>query len=100
MKLLRDSKAVKGLQELITKCARSGEPHVVWKLGRHALCTGREMRMTTQISEYDMDQVILDLGSDANVLPKQMWERMGGPTLQWPPIQLRLANQQKILPMG
>jgi hypothetical protein len=47
-----------------------------------------------------MDQVILDLGSDANVLPKQTWERMGRPTLQWSPIQLRMANQQKIIPMG
>ena len=47
-----------------------------------------------------MDQVILDLGSDANVLPKQTWERMGKPTLQWSPIQLRMTNQQKILPMG
>ena len=58
------------------------------------------MRLTVQIGEYEMDQVILDLGSDANVLPKQMWERMGRPTLQWSPIQLRMTNQQKIIPMG
>ena len=55
MKLLHDSKVVKGLQELITRCARSGEPRVVWKLGKHALCTGREMRLTAQIGEYEMD---------------------------------------------
>jgi len=53
-----------------------------------------------QIGEYEMDQVILDLGLDANVLLKQTWERMGRPTLQWSPIQLRKANQQKIIPMG
>ena len=37
MKLLRDNKALKGLQELITKCARTtlGEPHVVQKLRKH-----------------------------------------------------------------
>ena len=46
MKLLQDNKAVKELQELITKCAGSGEPCVVWKLGKHALRTGREMRLT------------------------------------------------------
>ena len=51
------------------------------------------MRLTMQISEYEMDQVILDLGSDANVLPKQTWERMGKPALQWSPIQLQMANQ-------
>lgn len=47
-----------------------------------------------------MDQVILDLGSNANVLLKQTWERMGKPTLQWYPIQLMMVNQQKIIPMG
>ena len=58
------------------------------------------MRLTTQIADYEMDQVILDLGSDMNVLPKQTWERMGRPALEWYPIQLRMANQQKIFPMG
>jgi len=58
------------------------------------------MRLTAQISEYEMDQVILDLGLDVNVLSKQIWECMGKPALQWYPIQLRMVNQQKILPMG
>lgn len=58
------------------------------------------MRLTAQIGEYEMDQVILDLGSEVNVMPKQTWKRMGRPTLQWSPIQLRMANQQNILPMG
>ena len=47
---------------------------------------GREMRLTAQIGEYEMDQVILDLGLDVNVLPKQTWEGIGRPTLQWSPI--------------
>ena len=47
-----------------------------------------------------MDQVILDLRSDMNIMPKQTWECMGRPMLQWSPIQLRMVNQQKILPMG
>jgi len=46
MKLLHDNMEIKGLQELITKCAGSGEPHIIWKLGKHALCTRREMRLT------------------------------------------------------
>lgn len=49
---------------------------------------GREMRLTTQIGEYEMAQVILDLGLDVNVLSKQTWEHMGKPALQWSPIQL------------
>lgn len=42
----------------------------------------------------------MDLGSYANILPKQTWEYMGKPTLQWSPIQLQMANQQNIVPMG
>jgi len=92
MKFLRDNKAVKGLQELIAKCTGSSELCVIWKLGKHTLCTRREMILIAQIGEFEMDQVILDLGSNANVLPKQTWEHMGRPALQWSPIQLRMEN--------
>lgn len=39
------------------------------------------MRLMVQIGEYEMNQVILDLGLDVNVLTKKTWERMGRPTL-------------------
>lgn len=58
------------------------------------------MRLTTQIEENKMNQVILDLGLDANVILKQTWERMERHALQRSPIQLRMENQQKIIPMG
>ena len=58
------------------------------------------MMLNTQIGEYDMTDVILDLGSEVNVLTKQTWEKMGKPALAWSPIQLRLANQQRIVPLG
>lgn len=74
MKLLCDSKAMKGLQELINRCAgkkTSPEGHrIVRKIGKHKTRIGREMRLTTQIGEYEMDKVFLDLGLDVNVLPK------------------------------
>jgi len=73
---------------------------MVRKQGKNALHTGREMRLIVQIGDYEMDQVILDLGSDANALPKKTWEHMARPMLQWSPIQLQMANQQKIFPMG
>jgi len=47
MKLLCDNRVVKGLQELITRCVGSGEPHVVYKKGKNTLRTRREMRLTT-----------------------------------------------------
>ncbi len=73
---------------------------MVRKIAKHKTRIGNEMRLTMQIGDYEMDQVILDLGFDANVLPKQTWERMGIPTLQWSLIQLKMMNQQKIIPMG
>ena len=39
-----------------------------------------------------MDEVILDLGSEVNVLTKQTWEQMGSPKLSRSPIHMRLAN--------
>jgi hypothetical protein len=44
--------------------------------------------MTTELGGYDMDGVMLDLGSDVNILPKKSWEVMGKPKLVWSPIQL------------
>lgn len=50
MKLLRDSKALKHLQELINRCASkdsaTGEPCMVRKLRKHKAKTGHEMRLT------------------------------------------------------
>ena len=47
-----------------------------------------------------MDEFILDLGFEVNILTKQTWELMGKPKLRYSPIQLRLANQQRVSPMG
>ena len=58
------------------------------------------MRLTTQSGEFEMDEVILDLGSEVNVLTKQTWEQMGIPKLARSPIHLRLANQQRVSPLG
>lgn len=70
MKLLRNSNVVKGLQELINRCDGTavGEPRVFSKIVKHKTRTGREMRIIAQIGEYEMDQVILDLGLNENVL--------------------------------
>ena len=74
MTLPCNSKAVKGLQEIINKCAgKENTPdglHEVRKIGKNKVRTGCEMRLTAQMGEYEMDQVILDLGLDTNVLPK------------------------------
>ena len=86
MKLLRAKKVVEGLEELVENCIEKikipSEQRVLRKLGKHQKRTGHEMRLIAQNGEYGMDQVILNLGSDANILPKQTWDRMGRPVLQ------------------
>ena len=62
--------------------------------------TSRELRMTAQIGYYDMDYIILDMGSDVNILTRKTWESMNKSQLDWFPIQLRLINQSKVLPIG
>ena len=70
MKLLRNPKAMENLQALIYSCAT--QPSIpskikdVHKIYRYKKHTGREMRLTAQIGDYKMDQVILDLGSVTN----------------------------------
>lgn len=36
------------------------------------------MRLTAQIEEYEMDQVILYIGLDVNILLKKTWDRWVG----------------------
>ena len=56
--------------------------------------------MNIQIGDYEVDSVILDLGSHVNILKKQPWQNMGRTTLGWSLMQSRLANQAKVQPIG
>ena len=58
------------------------------------------MRLSAMIGSYEMDEVVLDLGSEVNVMTKQTWEIMAKLKLAFSPIQLRLANQQRVIPLG
>jgi hypothetical protein len=44
--------------------------------------------------------VVLDLGSEVNVMMKQTWALMGKPKLIYSPTRLRMANQQAVSPFG
>jgi hypothetical protein len=46
-----------------------------------------------------MDNIILDLDSDVNVIPRQTWDMMVQPKLILSPIQLILVNQHNIIPV-
>jgi hypothetical protein len=47
-----------------------------------------------------MGDIILDLGSKVNVLLKKTWKCMEYPTLGYSPVQLKLSNQHKVIPIG
>jgi hypothetical protein len=60
----------------------------------------KEFQLNAQVGDYDMDNIILDMGSDVNVISKKTWEIMGKPKLIWSCIQLKLENQHNIVPIG
>jgi hypothetical protein len=62
--------------------------------------TNGEFIFSARIGEYDVDNVILDLGSDANVFPKKTWDMMGKYNLVWSHVHLWLTNQYKIILIG
>ena len=69
LKLLRSPQAGESLQLLLQDCAAQPnmmtEVKEVHKLHSYKRRTGREMCLTAQIGDYEIDQVIVDLGSDA-----------------------------------
>ena len=56
--------------------------------------------MTVEIVDYVMDYIILDFGLDVNILRRKTWEIMNNLWLDLCPIQLKLANHSKVLPIG
>jgi hypothetical protein len=47
-----------------------------------------------------MGNVILDSGSDVNIFPNKTWEAIREPTLGYSNIQLKIENQQRVIPIG
>jgi hypothetical protein len=39
--------------------------------------TRKEFRLVSLLDEFDIKDVMLDLGSDVNILPKKTWEALG-----------------------
>ena len=90
--LINDKNVVTEMTSLIEETRDDLRPEKrVNYLGKR-LKTCQELRMTAQIGYYDMDYIILDIGSDFNILTRKMWESMNKLRLDWSPIQLRLAN--------
>ena len=90
--LMQDKDVVAKLQGLIEETPEESQPERRVNQIKNMFKTGCELRMTTQIGNYNMDYIILELGSDVNILMRQTWESMGKLHLNWSPILLRLVN--------
>jgi hypothetical protein len=98
--LIQDKSDVQESQDLIKKYELgkidSLLNRVVHQIGKR-IRKNKELHLNSQIGEYDIDYVVLDLGSEVNVMTKQTWALMGKPKLIYSPIRLRMANQQAVI---
>jgi hypothetical protein len=94
---------VKILQNILEKCNIETEGKLEPKTVNHLHTrrrTSREFRLNANIGDFNMGDIILDIGYEVNVLPNKTWQCMEETTLGYSPIQLKLANQHRVLPIG
>ena len=68
MSLARDTEALTKIEKLLYHQNKMLKDSTVNSLQKRK--TGKEMRMNIQIRDYEVDSVILDLGSNVNILTK------------------------------
>jgi hypothetical protein len=99
--LIKDESVVQELQNLI-KQYELGKIYPLLNNTVHRLSkkrrTNKELNMNAQIGEYDIDYVVLDLGSKVNVMTKQTWALMGKPKLIYSPIRLSTTIEKVVIP--
>jgi hypothetical protein len=103
LKLLNDKTSLKVLQSLLEKCNFGEEiklEHKTVNQVRKKTRKKREFILNANIGDFNMGDIILDLGYGVNVMPKKTWESMGEPTLGYSPNQSKLANQHIVVPFG
>jgi hypothetical protein len=103
VKILNDPSSVKIFQNILEICSIETDGKLEQKIVNHLHTrrrTSREFKLNANIRYFNMGDIILDLGSKVNVLPKKTWKCMGEPALGYSPVQLKLANQHKVLPIG
>jgi hypothetical protein len=89
IKLVQDESIVQELQNLIRQYELgkidpllNREVRQVGKKRR----TNKELHLNAQIREYEIEYVVLDLGSEVNVMTKKTWALMGKPNLIYSPM--------------
>ena len=86
LSLARDPEALVELETLLYHHDKAMKDYAVNFLQKRN--TSKEMRMNIQIRDYEVDSVILDLGSDVNILTKKTWKFMGKLNLGCSPVHL------------
>jgi hypothetical protein len=83
VKLLNDLSSVKVLKNMLEICNTKVEGKLEQKIVNHLHTrrTSMEFRLNANVGDFNMGDIILDLGSEVNVLPKKTWKCMGDPTL-------------------
>jgi hypothetical protein len=80
IKLIKDDNDVQEIQILIRQY-ELGKIDPLLNRAVHQITkkrrTNKELHLNSQIGEYDIDYVVLDLGLEVNVMMKQTWEIMG-----------------------
>jgi hypothetical protein len=102
-KLLNDPSLVKVLQNMLEICSTEGEGILEHEIINHLHTrrrTSREFRLNANIGDFNMGDIILDLGFEVNVLPNKIWKCMGYPTLGYSHVHMKLENQHRVLPIG
>ena len=84
LSLARDLESLVEIEKLLYHQDKTWKDSAVNSLQKKN--TSKEMRMNIQIEDYEVDSVILDLGSDVNILTKQTWQLMTNLTLGWAPM--------------
>jgi hypothetical protein len=100
VKLLNDKNSLQVLQSLLEKCNYGEEGVKIVNQFCKKRRTRREFRLNENIGDFNMEDIILYLGSKVNVLPKKTWEVMGEPTLGYSPIHLKSSNNHIVVPIG
>jgi hypothetical protein len=103
VKLFNDPSSVKVLQDILEICNTKVEGKLKQKTVSHLHTRrrkSREFRLNANIGDFNMGDIILDLGYEVNVLPKKTWKCIGEPTLGHSPVQLNLANKHRVLTIG
>ena len=88
--MARDPESLVELETLVYHLDKELKDSMVNSLQKRK--TGKDMRMNIYIGDYKVESIILDLGSDVNILTKKTWQLMGNLTLEWLSVQLRLSN--------